>query len=61
MPGKDKTTKAGKGKKGLEKEWAAALASADSGERVVTTACQKDELKKKKKESGKAASSSKGE
>jgi hypothetical protein len=38
MPGKDKTVKAGKGKKALADEWAEAVAAADNGERLTTSA-----------------------
>jgi hypothetical protein len=38
MVGKDKTAKAGKGKKALESEWAEAVAAADSGDRFTGSA-----------------------
>jgi len=37
MVGKDKTSKAGKGKKALEKEFQEALAAADRGERCTAS------------------------
>jgi hypothetical protein len=52
MPGKDKTSKAGKGKKALEKEWEAAVSAADSGSRLAAATTNKDEHKQNKKASG---------
>ena len=38
MGGKDKTVRAGKGKKALDNEWAEAVAAASSGDRLCTSA-----------------------
>lgn len=48
MPGKDKTAKSGKGKKALEKEWEAAVASAADGSRMEAKNTVKDEKKSAK-------------